>query len=104
MLPTSIIEYQTSTWLDIIPFHLSTCMWFEKRGTYRFQEELTTYVFRYTYANGARKLGYSKDLIAESLGHEYGNAVTGIYLELFDQQTLDAMAEHILEVVTNQKS
>lgn len=69
-----------------------------------FQEELTTYVFRYTYANVARKLGYSKDLIAEALGHEYGNAVTSIYLELFDQQTLDAMAEHILQIVTNQKS
>ena len=68
------------------------------------QEDLTTYVFRYTYANVARKLGYSKDLIAEALGHEYGNSVTGIYLELFDQETLDKMAEHILQVVTNQKS
>jgi integrase len=69
-----------------------------------FQEELTTYVFRYSYANVARKLGYSKDYIAEALGHDYGNSVTGIYLELFDQQTLDAMAEHILQIVTNQKS
>lgn len=69
-----------------------------------FQEELTTYVFRYTYANVARKLGYSKDLIAEALGHEYGNAVTGIYLELFDQQTLDAMAEHILQITSNKKN
>jgi integrase/recombinase XerD len=69
-----------------------------------FQEELTTYVFRYTYANVARKLGYSKDLIAEALGHEYGNPITGIYLELFDQETLDSMAEHIFQVVTNQKS
>lgn len=69
----------------------------------KFQEGLTTYVFRYTYANLARKLGYSKDLIAEALGHEYGNSVTGIYLELFDQETLDQMADHILEVVSNKK-
>lgn len=69
-----------------------------------FRESLTTYVFRYTYANIARKLGYSKDLIAEALGHEYGNSVTGIYLELFDQETLDNMAEHILKVVTNKPS
>jgi integrase len=69
-----------------------------------FQESLTTYVFRYTYANVARKLGYSKDLIAEALGHEYGNSVTGIYLELFDQEKLDNMANHILDVVSNQKS
>ena len=69
-----------------------------------FNEGLTSYVFRYTYANVARKLGYSKDLIAEALGHDYGNSVTGIYLELFDQQTLDAMAEHILEEVAHLKS
>lgn len=48
-----------------------------------FKEPLTSYVFRYTYANVAKKLGFSKDLIAEALGHEYGNSVTGIYLELF---------------------
>jgi integrase len=70
----------------------------------KFQEGLTTYVFRYTYANVARKLGYSKDLIAEALGHEYGNSVTGIYLELFDQETLDKMADHIIQVVCKQKS
>jgi len=34
-------------------------------------------MFRYTYANIAKQLGYSKDLIAEALGHEYGNKVTG---------------------------
>jgi integrase len=54
-------------------------------------EEITTYVFRYSYANTAKKLGYSKDLIAEALGHEYGNTVTGIYLEMFDNEMLDEM-------------
>lgn len=63
-------------------------------------EKLTTYVFRYSYANIAKKLGYSKDLIAEALGHEYGNKITGIYLELFDLDKLDQMAEHIEKVVT----
>lgn len=62
---------------------------------------LTTYVFRYTYANIAKLLGFSKDLIAEALGHEYGNTVTGIYLEMFDSEKLDemhnAIVEHILE-------
>jgi integrase/recombinase XerD len=46
-------------------------------------------VFRYTYANLAKQLGYSKDLIAEALGHEYGNSVTGIYLEQFDNDVVD---------------
>lgn len=65
----------------------------------KISEKLTTYVFRYSYANIARKLGYSKDLIAEALGHEYGNSVTGIYLELFDQSVLDEMHAHIIKSV-----
>lgn len=71
---------------------------------FNFGPSLTTYVFRYTYANVARKLGYSKDLIAEALGHEYGNKVTGIYLELFDQETLDQMAKQIEIAVSNSSS
>jgi integrase len=63
------------------------------------EEKLTTYVFRYTYANVARKLGYSKDLIAEALGHEYGNSVTGIYLEQFDLEIVDSMNEKIIASV-----
>jgi integrase len=54
-------------------------------------EPITTYVFRYSYANTAKQLGYFKDLIAEALGHEYGNSVTGIYLEQFDQDLIDSM-------------
>ena len=65
-----------------------------------FEEKLTTYVFRYTYANIARKLGYSKDLIAEALGHEYGNSVTGIYLEQFDLEVVDSMNDVIIKAVT----
>lgn len=62
-------------------------------------EEITTYVFRYSYANIAKQLGYSKDLIAEALGHEYGNKVTGIYLEQFDQGIIDQMNVEILKRV-----
>lgn len=62
------------------------------------REPLTTYVFRYSYANIAKQLGYSKDLIAEALGHEYGNAVTGIYLEPFDLDEVDEMNERILHI------
>ncbi len=64
------------------------------------EEDLSTYVFRYTYANIAKQLGYSKDLIAEALGHEYGNKVTGIYLEQFDQKIIDMMNLQIIEKVT----
>ena len=40
---------------------------------------------------------YSKDLIAEALGHEYGNTVTGIYLEPFDLDEVDEMSLNILD-------
>ncbi len=63
------------------------------------KEELTTYVFRYTYANIAKQMGYSKDLIAEALGHEYGNSVTGIYLEQFDQEIIDKMNDEIIKSI-----
>lgn len=53
------------------------------------EDNLTTYYARYSWANIARKLGYSKDLIAEALGHEYGNKVTGIYLDQYDLDVID---------------
>lgn len=62
---------------------------------------LSTYVFRYSYANIAKQLGYSKDMIAEALGHEYGNSVTGIYLEMFDNEKLDEMNNKIIERASN---
>ena len=65
-----------------------------------FEEKLTTYVFRYSYANVAKQLGYSKDLIAEALGHEYGNSVTGIYLEQFDLKVVDNMNQALIEAVS----
>lgn len=62
-------------------------------------EPISTYVFRYSYANVAKQIGYSKDLIAEALGHEYGNSVTGIYLEQFDLALVDDMNEKVFEAV-----
>ncbi len=63
-------------------------------------EPISTYVFRYTYANLAKQLGYSKDLIAEALGHEYGNSVTGIYLEQFDNDVVDRMNQGLIAAVS----
>jgi integrase len=62
-------------------------------------EAISTYVFRYSYANIAKQLGYSKDLIAEALGHEYGNSVTGIYLEQFDNDIVDKMNQDLISTV-----
>jgi integrase/recombinase XerD len=66
-------------------------------------EPMSTYVFRYTYANVAKQLGYSKDLIAEALGHEYGNSVTGIYLEHFDNDVLDRMNQALIDAVSKRE-
>jgi type I restriction enzyme R subunit len=63
------------------------------------KEALSTYVFRYSFANISRQLGFSKDLIAEALGHSYGNSVTGIYLEQFDNALIDEMNSIILKEV-----
>jgi len=52
---------------------------------------LTFYYARYTWANVAKQLGYSKDKIAEALGHEYGNKVTGIYLDNYGNEVIDEM-------------
>ena len=52
-----------------------------------------------SYANIAKQLGYSKDLIAEALGHEYGNSVTGIYLEQFELSLVDEMTSRIVSTL-----
>ena len=62
-------------------------------------KDITTYYARYSWANIAKSLGYSKDMIAEALGHEYGNKVTGIYLDDFDNDLIDKMNEAVIETV-----
>jgi site-specific recombinase XerD len=57
--------------------------------------KLTTYVARYSWANIAKSLGYPKDQIAEALGHEYGNRVTGIYLDNYGSEVIDEMNERV---------
>lgn len=65
----------------------------------KIDKSVTSYYARYSWANIARALGYSKDLIAEALGHEYGNKVTGIYLDNYDNDTLDNMNEKVIKAV-----
>ncbi len=66
------------------------------------QEKLTSYVFRYSWANIAKQLGYSKDLIAEALGHQYGSKITGIYLEAYDKELVDEMNCKVYKSVNSQ--
>lgn len=59
-------------------------------------DPITTYVSRHSFASIAKRLGYSNELIAEALGHEYGNKITNIYLDDFDNETLDEMHEKVI--------
>ncbi len=64
-----------------------------------YKEKIRGYFFRYTWANLAKQMGYSKDLIAEALGHEYGNKVTGIYLEAYDLELIDEMNNAVVNKI-----
>lgn len=60
-------------------------------------EKITTYVARHSWATIAKSLGYSKDLIAEALGHEHGNKVTGIYLDQYADSVIDEANDRVCE-------
>jgi integrase len=50
--------------------------------------EITTYTARHSWATIAKKLGFSNEVIAEALGHEYGNTITNVYLDSFDKEVI----------------
>jgi integrase/recombinase XerD len=57
-----------------------------------------TYSSRHGFATIAKRLGYSTEMIAESLGHQNGNKITNIYLDNFDTEVIDAMHQHVIEM------
>ena len=59
---------------------------------------VTTYVARHTFATTAKKLGYSNELIAEALGHQFGNKTTNIYLDFFDKEVIDEMHQNVISL------
>lgn len=63
------------------------------------KKDLSTYYARYSWANIARSLNYSKDVIGQSLGHSYGNATTSIYLDDYDNDIIDAANAKVVEAV-----
>lgn len=65
----------------------------------KINKAVSTYYARYSWANIAKSLGYSKDLIAEALGHEYGNKITGIYLDDYDKEVVDEMNNKVINTV-----
>jgi integrase len=62
-------------------------------------ESISTYTSRYSWANIAKEIGTPKEVIAEALGHSYGNAVTGIYLDGFDKKVMDKANVDVIQAV-----
>lgn len=58
-------------------------------------QKLTSYFSRHSWATIAKRMGYSKDLISEALGHSQGNRITEVYLDTYDQQVIDDMNEAV---------
>lgn len=61
----------------------------------KLSQKLTTYFSRHSWATIAKRMGYSKDLISEALGHSQGNRITEIYLDSYEMETIDAMNEQV---------
>jgi integrase/recombinase XerD len=91
--------------IEIIHYRLKSCNHYLKKlgKELKLPICLTTYVARYSWANIAKASGFSKDLIAESLGHEYGNSITGIYLENYGDSVIDDANEKVTAFSTELK-
>lgn len=100
ILPNKISE-DTIQAKALINLQIKTTNKYLKRMGYDcgLTKPLTTYVSRHTWATTAKHLGFSKELIAEALGHEDGNQVTSIYLDKFDQVLIDQANVTVLAAI-----
>lgn len=65
------------------------------------QETITTYTSRHSWATICKKIGFSIEIIAECLGHEYGNKTTAVYLDSFDQDVIDDANEKVANSINS---
>jgi integrase/recombinase XerD len=96
-LPKDVIEGGLEAKKVIAQWIKTTNKWLNKIATdCGIDAEVTTYVTRHSWATVAKRLGYSNELIAECLGHSYGNKITNIYLDTFDQHVVDEVNVKVL--------
>jgi integrase len=97
VLPSEIVE-------DSIEAKKRIQQWIKTTNKYlkrislelKFDTIITTYTSRHSFATIAKHLGYSNELIAEALGHEYGNRTTNIYLDAFDTNKIDELHHYVI--------
>lgn len=65
----------------------------------KIDQTVTTYTARHSWAIIAKKAGFSIELIAEALGHEYGNRTTAVYLDNFDQAVIDEANRTVISLL-----
>lgn len=61
--------------------------------------DITTYSVRHSWATIAKRLGFSNEVIAEALGHEYGNPITNVYLDNFEKYVVDNANETVINSI-----
>lgn len=100
ILPVSVVEDSLIANQKIHQWIKTTNKWMKELAKQcDISETLTTYVARHTWATTAKRLGYSNELIAEAMGHEYGNKITNIYLDNFEKSVIDELNEKVLTTV-----
>jgi integrase/recombinase XerD len=100
VLPSSIVEDSLKANQKIHQWIKTTNKWMKELAKRcEISETLTTYVARHTWATTAKRLGYSNELIAEAMGHEYGNKITNIYLDNFEQSIVDDLNEKVINSI-----
>ena len=101
VLPKGIIENSLDAKKLIFQWIKTTNKWLNRiAADCEIDAEITTYVTRHSWATTAKRLGYSNELIAEAMGHEYGNKITNIYLDNFDQSLIDEMNDKVIESIS----
>ena len=63
---------------------------------------ISQYWCRHTSATLMAELGQPNEIIAASLGHEYGNKTTNIYIEI-DQKKVDIANRQLIDYVNGKK-
>ena len=102
VLPENIVEDSLNSKAIIYQWIKTTNKWLRRIATdCSIESDITTYVTRHSWATISKSLGYSNELIAEGLGHEYGNKITNIYLDSFDQSVIDEANERIIKIITD---